>query len=89
MVAAKGVRGGPAIRLYHDQTGEYLGDVTEEDIEFLIDQLEEEFEEDRAYYVNQDTVTMLRANGASQELLEALDRALGESGEADVTWSEA
>lgn len=78
-----------AIRLFNDQTGEYLGDVEEEDIDFLIGQLEEESDEDRAYYINQDTVTMLRSNGASQELLAALERALSAAGEADVTWSDS
>lgn len=78
-----------AIRLFNDQTGEYLGDVEEEDIDFLIEQLEEESDEDRAYYINQDTVTMLRSNGASQELLAALERALSAAGEADVTWSDS
>jgi hypothetical protein len=38
--------------------------------------------------VNQDTVTMLRADGASQELLALLERAIAGSGEADVRWSE-
>jgi processive 1,2-diacylglycerol beta-glucosyltransferase len=81
--------GGPAIRLYNDQTGEFLGDVSEEDVEFLVEQLEEEFEQDRAYYVNRETVTLLREGGASQELLTAIERGLGPSGEADVTWSES
>jgi hypothetical protein len=64
-----------------------LGNVSEDDVQFLIDQLEEEDSEDRAYYINQDTVTMLRANGAGPELLAALDRAVGATGDAEVRWS--
>lgn len=81
--------GGLEIRLFNDQTGEFLGEVSDEDVGFLIDQLEEEYAEDRAYYINRDTVTMLRANGAGQELLAALESAVRATGEADVTWSEA
>lgn len=88
LLCSPSTAGRQTIRLYNDKTGEFLGDVSEEDVEFLVDQLEEEYEEDRAYYVNQDTLTMLRANGAGQELLAALERAVGQNGEADVTWSE-
>jgi hypothetical protein len=79
--------GGNKIKLYIDQTGEELGNVSEDDVQFLIDQLEEEDSEDRAYYINQDTVTMLRANGAGPELLAALDRAVSRTGDAEVRWS--
>lgn len=79
----------PAIRLYNDQDGAYIGEVSREDVQFLIGQLEEEYDEDRAYYVNRDTISMLRSNGASQELLALLEEAVAGKGEAEVRWSEA
>ncbi|HEY7270246.1 MAG TPA: galactosyldiacylglycerol synthase [Dehalococcoidia bacterium] len=80
--------GGAAIKLYNDQTGEELGEVSDDDVQFLIDQLEEEDAADTSYYINQDTITMLRADGASQELLVLLEKAVAGSGDADVRWSE-
>jgi hypothetical protein len=56
-------------------------------VQFLIDHLEEEDATDRAYYINQDTVSLLRAEGASQELLAILDRAIAGTGDADIRWS--
>jgi hypothetical protein len=82
-------QGVATIRLYNDQTGEEIGELGEDDLQFLIDNLEEEDAEDRAYYINQDTVTLLRSEGASQDLLVLLDKALGTSGEAEVRWSDA
>jgi hypothetical protein len=76
------------VRLYDDQTDENLGEVSPVDVQFLIDQLEEEYDEDRAYYINQDTITLLRSEGATQELLSLLERAVARTGEAEVRWGE-
>ena len=76
------------MKLYDDQSNELLGEVTEEDVEFLIDQLEEEYDEDVAYYLTTDTLAFLRDAGARPELLAVLDRALEGRSEAEVRWSE-
>jgi len=73
-------------RLFDNDSGALLGEISAEDVNFLIEQLEEESAEDVAYYVNQDTVTLLRAEGASQELLVVLEKAIAGSGEAEVRW---
>ena len=51
------------IRLRDKETGAELGSITEEDLQFLIDNLEEEWEEDQDYYLNRQTLEMLKGSG--------------------------
>lgn len=74
------------IKLFDNESGEVLGEITEEQLDFLMDQLEEESSEDDDYYINQDTLDMLSEAGASDELLEMLQEAIGEDGEAEIRW---
>ncbi len=76
------------MKLYDDQSGALLGEVTAEDVQFLIDQLEEEYDADVAYYLTPDTLAFLRDSGARPELLAVLDRALEGKADAEVRWSE-
>jgi processive 1,2-diacylglycerol beta-glucosyltransferase len=80
------VRGLP-LKLYDDQSGALIGEVTEDDVQFLIDQLEEEYESDTAYYLSADTLAFLRESGASAELLAVLGRAIEGRADAEVRWS--
>ncbi|HWP67566.1 MAG TPA: galactosyldiacylglycerol synthase [Candidatus Limnocylindria bacterium] len=75
------------VQLRDKATGASLGSVTEDDLQFLVDHLEEEFSEDTDYYIDSDTVDMLREAGASAALLAALDTALGDTGEAEIQWT--
>ena len=76
------------MKLYDDQSGALLGEVTEDDVQFLIDQLEEEYDADVAYYLTPDTVTFLRDAGAPPELITVLEGALAGRTEAEVRWSD-
>ena len=48
------------IHLKNKETGAPLGDITEEQLQFLVDQLEEESETDADYYINQSDARDLR-----------------------------
>jgi hypothetical protein len=74
-------------RLYDAATNTLIGDITEEQLKFLQDQFEEEWSGDQDYYVNRDTLDMLKDAGADADLLALLRRALGSAGEADIRWS--
>lgn len=63
-----------------------VGELTEEQLDFLIDNLEEEWSEDRDYYVNKDMVAMLEQRGADSGLVRLLQEALGDKDEVDVLW---
>jgi hypothetical protein len=75
------------IRLRIKETGTELGSITEEDLQILIDNLEEESEEDQDYYLNRQTLEMLKGRGISTSLAQMLERAMGEGDDVEVEWS--
>ncbi len=76
-------------RLYDQGTGEPLGLITEEQLQFLIDQLEEESLEDKDYTITPITLDYLAAEGADSDLLTILQEALGNKDQAVVEWRAA
>jgi processive 1,2-diacylglycerol beta-glucosyltransferase len=68
------------IRLFreHPDTFEHelLGTITEDQLDFLMENVEEEFEEEEEYFLNPDTVDYLREQGADGDLLALLEKAL-------------
>ncbi|HJU06288.1 MAG TPA: hypothetical protein VJ692_14160 [Nitrospiraceae bacterium] len=75
------------INIYDNKTNKLLGATTQEQLQVLIDQLEEESGEDQDYYVNGETLDMLAQAGATRELLALLRQALGEKGEGEIRWA--
>ena len=75
------------IELRDKETGDSLGSVSAEELQFLIDQLEEESDDDTDYYLNRTTVDMLKQHGASVHLSELLERALGDRDGVEIDWS--
>ena len=65
------------IRIYNAGTDAYLGELTAEQLQFLVDQLVEEGAGDQDYYINAATVDMLRDAGAEAGLISILLDALG------------
>lgn len=53
-----------------------IGIITEDQVQFLIDNLEEEGLEDQDYYINSDVLSFLAENGCDEELLTMLTEAL-------------
>ena len=68
------------------ESGQFLGKISEEELQFLLDQLEEESEEDTDYYIDADTIDFLEEEGAPPSLLSLLRSALGEREGLDVEW---
>jgi hypothetical protein len=68
------------IQLYREHPKTYasepLGTITENQLDFLIDNLEEEFEEDEECFLIPDTIDYLKSQGADSELISILERAL-------------
>ena len=73
-------------RLYRVDTGDTIGEITAAQLEFLVEQLEEESEEDTAYFVDRDTLELLSDNGADPELLALIEKAMGKDDEIDLGW---
>ena len=56
--------------------GDEIGIITEDQVQFLIDNLEEGGFEDRDYYIDSDWLSFLAENGCDAELLTMLTEAL-------------
>lgn len=66
-----------------------VGRISEDDLAWLIGQLEEESSEDRDYYLDRPTIDMLESAGGSPALMATLRGALGDRADMDVQWSRA
>jgi len=70
--------------IFDNGSGSLLGEIADDQFQILVDQLEEESETDDNYYINRETIDMLAAAGAREELLSLLERALDANGEAEI-----
>ena len=75
------------IDLRDKETKQSLGTITEEQLQFLSSQLEEESETDHDYYINLDTLELFEEKQIDPQLLELLRRALGDREEMEIEWS--
>ncbi len=75
------------IRVYDKETGDAIGAITEEQLQFLIDQLEEESSTDQDYYISRETLQMFENVGADTELLDLLRGALGHQPSIEIRWA--
>ena len=75
-----------AIKLYDAGSGDLLGEISEEQLQFLQDRFEEETSDDQDYYINRATLDTLKEAGADASLLSMLERAL-KGDEGDIRWA--
>jgi hypothetical protein len=64
-----------------------LGNITEDQLQFLIDQLEEESLDDADYYINRETLGLFEERGADPGLLAMLRKGLGSRESMEIEWS--
>lgn len=75
------------IQIHDKDTGSWIGTLTEENLQFLIDQLEEESGEDQDYYINETTIDLFEEGGADKDLVSLLRNALNGRTEMEIRWS--
>ena len=75
------------IQLRDKENGQSIGSISEEDLQFLINQLEEESLDDKDYYLHRVTLEALKEKGASQALMDVLVKALGDRDDMEFEWS--
>ena len=75
------------IRLHDAERNTLIGTITEDQLQFLVEELEEESAEDRDYYLSADTIDMLEEDGADSQLVSLLRSALAGREGFDVRWS--
>ena len=74
------------IELRDKVTNELLGSIGNDELHFLVDELEEESTTDRDYYIDAATIDMLEDDGAPSSLVLLLRRILGSEEGVDVRW---
>jgi len=73
-------------RLFRLDTEADIGVISPAQLQFLIEQLEEEHDEDQDYYIDRDTLELLSDNGIDHELLAMLEKAMGDDDSMDIAW---
>lgn len=73
-------------RLIRIDTGNDIGTITDAQLAFLVEQLEEEHDEDQDYYIDKDTLELMADNGCDPELLAMLEKAIGDDEHMDIAW---
>jgi processive 1,2-diacylglycerol beta-glucosyltransferase len=77
------------IQLHDKDTGTWIGTITEDNLQYLIDQLEEESREDKDYYINKTTLDIFEEGGADKDLITLLRGALNGRTEMEIRWSQS
>jgi hypothetical protein len=75
------------IRLHEKETGVFVGTITDAQLQFLMDQLEEESADDTDDYIDHATLDLFEEMGAEADVLALLRQALGTREGMDVVWS--
>jgi len=75
------------VQLYDEKSGELIGAITEEQLQFLLDQLEEEDSEDRDYYIDRTTLDWFEEHGVDPELEAMLRETMGARDGMDIRWT--
>jgi len=75
------------IKIYDLSNNTLVGEISEEQFQFLHEHFEEESLDDRDYYLNQVTVDALAGAGADPGLVAVLSQALGGREEMDIRWA--
>jgi hypothetical protein len=73
-------------RLIRIDTGDDIGTISDAQLKFLVEQLEEEHDEDQDYYIDRDTLELMSDNGGDPELLAMLEKAIGDDDSMDISW---
>ena len=75
-------------KIYNQESGEFLGTITREELQYLIDDLVEEDSTDRDYYIDGATLDWFETHGADADLMAVLRQALGDREGMEIRWTE-
>jgi hypothetical protein len=74
------------IDLYIKGTKDLLGSITEAELKYLVDSLEETSPEDHDYYVDRATLDLLADGRATDHLVHLLRKAVGAGDGIEIEW---
>jgi hypothetical protein len=72
--------------LYVKADHRHIGDISDEELQFLVDNLEEEGLDDTDYDLNRLTLEFLRGNGLSPRLAQLLEGAQGDQDDLEIVY---
>jgi hypothetical protein len=74
-------------KLHDVESGDLIGTISAAQLQFLVDQLEEEDSEDQDYYVDATTLDWFEEHDADPALMALLRGALGARQGMDIRWT--
>lgn len=74
------------ITLKNKDTDQYIGSLSEAQLQYLIDELEEEDGKDQDYWLNRTQIAIFKEKGADPALIAMLESALGDNDGVEVIW---
>ncbi len=74
------------IRIRNKADDATIGFISEDELDFLVAQLEEESSTDTDYFIDEQTLAMFEANGGHPALVAMLRKALAASDGIDIAW---
>lgn len=77
------------VKLYDKTTGKYLGRISDDELQFLIDNLEEESMTDVDYYLNRTVLNLLKEKGMSENLAKLIGQAMGKKDDVEIRYERA
>jgi hypothetical protein len=73
--------------LKNKMNNQWLGSISDTQLQFLVDELEEESTDDQDYWLNGVMIDMMEEKGADSSLISLLRNALGSEEELEIIWS--
>ena len=67
-------------------TSVFIGQIDEDELDFLIEMLEEEDSQDKDYWIDQTTLDYFKENDCPPRLLEMLQGAIGNGEGIEIEW---
>lgn len=74
------------IQLFDKETNALIGKIDEQQLAFLVSNLEEEDVDDVEYYLNEAMLDLLVEDGADAELVALFRKIIDETGEVEFRW---
>ncbi len=74
------------IELYDKATNAYIGKISEEELQSLVDNLEEESITDTDYYIDKATLEFLKGQGLSSHLIKLIEDAMDGKDEIEILY---
>jgi hypothetical protein len=74
------------ITLKNKETGAFIGEITEEQLQYLTDELEESYGEERDYWLERTEIDFLKESGGDPVLIRILENAIGGNDGIEIVW---